>query len=67
MIYPTNYPYCKSFYYFKKLKRLCGGGNIAADKSLSKNRKKAALGLLALSGANVDELVDRGWGGGSYE
>lgn len=45
--------------------RLCGSGvDIRAQEALLKNGDEAALGLLADSGALVDESVDGGWGGG---
>jgi hypothetical protein len=55
-------------------KRLCGSGrsggsgnggvDIGAEKGLSEDGEDAALGLLALSGADIDEVVDIGGGGG---
>jgi hypothetical protein len=34
--------------------------DISADQGLLEDREQAALGLLALGGANVDEVVDSG-------
>jgi hypothetical protein len=54
-------------------KRLCGNGwgwgcssgvDVGAEQSLSKNGEDAAFGLLALGGADVDELVDTSGSGG---
>jgi hypothetical protein len=51
--------------------RLCGsswgssdGVDVRAEQGLSENGENAALGLLSLSGADVDEVVDAGRGGG---
>jgi hypothetical protein len=54
----------------KHLVGLVGGGgsgagsgvDVGADKGLAENGDEAALGLLALSSASVDERVDAGWG-----
>jgi len=56
-------------------RRLCGGGSgslssgvdVGADESLAEDGDEAALGLLAGLSASVDELVDAGGGGGSWE
>lgn len=48
----------------------CGGRlrvDVRAEESLAEKRQDAALGLLALSGASGDEVVDRGWRRGSLE
>jgi hypothetical protein len=54
-------------------KRLCGSGgsggggggvDVGAEKGLSEDGEDAALGLLSLVGADVDEVVDIGGGGG---
>lgn len=37
---------------------LSGGLDIGADQGLVENRQQAALGLLSLSGAGADEVVD---------
>ena len=44
-----------------------GGVNVGADESLAVDGDEAALGLLALSRAGVDELVDASGGGASCE
>ena len=41
------------------------GLNIGADQALLEDGEQAALGLLSLSGADVDEAVDVGGCGGS--
>ena len=53
---------------------LCGGSgglssrvDVGAEESLAEDRDKAALGLLASLSASVDELVDAGGGGGSWQ
>jgi hypothetical protein len=43
--------------------RLSSGVHVGADESLAQDGDKAALGLLALSGADVDEVVGGGGGG----
>jgi hypothetical protein len=55
-------------------KRLCGGSgrsrgsrvDVGAEKSLAENGDQAALGLLALGGAAIDEGVDIGGGNGGW-
>ena len=42
------------------------GVDIGADEGLAENGEQAALGLLSLGRAGVDEVVDGGWGGGSW-
>jgi len=41
-----------------------GGVHIAADEGLAQDGEQAALGLLSASGADIDEAVDIGRGGG---
>jgi hypothetical protein len=52
-------------------KRLCGSGrsgsggvDVGTEEGLAENGEQAALGLLTLGGADVDEAVDIGRGGG---
>jgi hypothetical protein len=46
-------------------KRLSGGGvDVGAEQGLAENGDQAALGLLALGGAAIDEGVDGGRGDG---
>ena len=41
--------------------------DVSADQGLLQDGEQAALGLLALSGADVDEVVDAGGGCGGYK
>lgn len=43
-----------------------GGVDVGAEEGLAEDGQDAALGLLAGSGADVDELVGAGGGGGSW-
>ena len=45
---------------------LCSGVDIGAEEVLTQDREDAALGLLTLSGADGDEVVDGGRSSGSY-
>lgn len=71
---PTKEPECSTpvlykFYFHscRELKRLFGSGvDIRANESLAQDGEEAALGLLSLGSANVDEVVDGCWGGGCW-
>jgi hypothetical protein len=42
------------------------GVDVGAEQSLAEDGQDAALGLLATGGADVDEVVGAGGGGGSW-